>query len=77
MSGETILVTDRDHVVAELHPPATTRSPEVSDAALAEMVREGVLTPALLPPREPLPARKPVGKLAEVLRDLADDREDR
>lgn len=47
-SGETILVTDRDQVVAELGPLRETRSPIVADAFLAEAVRSGVLTPPRL-----------------------------
>jgi antitoxin (DNA-binding transcriptional repressor) of toxin-antitoxin stability system len=39
--GETILVTDRDRVVAELVPPQAGRSPAVADAVLAELMRDG------------------------------------
>jgi antitoxin (DNA-binding transcriptional repressor) of toxin-antitoxin stability system len=39
--GETVLVTDRDRVVAELVPPREGRSPFPSDAMLAELVRRG------------------------------------
>ena len=39
--GETILVTDRDRVVAELGPPQGGRATDVSDALLAEIVRIG------------------------------------
>lgn len=34
-SGETVLVTDRDQVVAELVPPRAGRSPLLADALLA------------------------------------------
>jgi prevent-host-death family protein len=30
--GETVLVTDRDRVVAEIVPPETSRSPVLADA---------------------------------------------
>ena len=63
-AGETILVTDRDRVVAELGPPKETRSPMLSDA-----VRSGVLTP---PPRP-----EPVAPLNEVLAELDENRRDR
>ena len=33
-SGEMILVTDREKVVAELGPPETARSPAVADAVV-------------------------------------------
>ena len=39
--GETILVTDRDRVVAELVPPKAGRSPAVADAVLAELSGRG------------------------------------
>ena len=74
--GETVLVTDRDRVVARLVPPEVTQSPLLSDAVLAEAVRKGWLTPALGAPG-PLPPRAPVAPLATVLDELAADREDR
>jgi len=43
--GETVLVTDRDRVVAEIVPPENTRSPVLADALLAEAVRQGWITP--------------------------------
>ena len=74
--GETVLVTDRDQVVAELGPPAPGRSPLVSDAFLLDAIRQGWIRPPLSIPKQ-MPARKPVMKLSEVLRGLQDDREDR
>ena len=74
--GETVLVTDRDRVVAELGPPTPDRSPLVSDALLLAAVRQGWIRPPLLVGRES-PARKPVMKLAEILHDLREDRADR
>ena len=74
--GETVLVTDRDRVVAELGPPRPGRGERVQDAVLAEAVREGWLTPPLLP-QAGVPPRKPVAPLAELLRELARDREER
>jgi antitoxin (DNA-binding transcriptional repressor) of toxin-antitoxin stability system len=74
--GETVLVTDRDRVVAELCPPNPGRSLVLADAMLAEAVRNGWLSPARLRPGTP-PPRAPVAKLEAVLRDLARDRADR
>jgi hypothetical protein len=74
--GETVLVTDRDRVVAELGPPARGRSPLVSDALLLDAVRQGWIRPTLLAGGE-MPARKPVMKLREILADLQEDRSDR
>ena len=58
--GETVLVTDRDRVVAELVPPREGRSPLLADAMLAEAVRRGFITPAAMGPGAP-PPRAPVG----------------
>ena len=38
-AGETVLVTDRDRVVAEIVPPRAERSPVLADARLADAVR--------------------------------------
>ncbi len=74
-AGETILVTDRDQVVAELSPPRPDRSPLLADAMLADAVRQGWITPPTLISREP-PPKKPVMSLAEVLADLDEARGD-
>lgn len=77
-SGETVLVTNRDRVVAELVPPRETRSPVLADAMLAEAVRRGWVTPPLVASRAgPSPPRAPVAPLAEVLEELERDRADR
>jgi antitoxin (DNA-binding transcriptional repressor) of toxin-antitoxin stability system len=75
-AGETILVTDRDRVVAEIGPPREGRSPALADAQLAEAVRKGWLAPALLAGDGP-PPRLPVAPLAEILAELDRDRSDR
>lgn len=75
-SGETVLVTDRDRVVAELVPPQAGRSEHLDDAVLAQAVREGWLKPPLAK-GTPLPPRNPVASLKEILDDLAESREDR
>lgn len=71
--GEIVLISDRDRVVAELVPAGTTRAATIPDALLAEAVRTGLLTPAVLPPGRPHPA-PPVGPLDEILRELDEDR---
>jgi antitoxin (DNA-binding transcriptional repressor) of toxin-antitoxin stability system len=73
--GETVLVTDRDKVVAELRP-ALGRGPLTSDALLAEAVRKGWLSPPLLVRRDP-PPRAPVAPLAQLLSELDAERGDR
>ena len=75
-SGEIVLVTDRDRVVAELGPPAPGRTPLVSDALLLDAVRQGWIRPPLSVGGE-MPARKPVMKLREILADLQEDRAER
>lgn len=72
--GETVLVTDRDRVVAELGPVQEGRSREVADAQLAEAVRRGWLSPPLYPPGSRPPPRRPVAKTAALLEELAADR---
>ena len=54
-AGETVLVTDRDRVVAEIVPPRAERSPILADAMLADMVRKGLLTPPTAPGKGPPP----------------------
>jgi antitoxin (DNA-binding transcriptional repressor) of toxin-antitoxin stability system len=74
--GETVLVTDRDRVVAEIVPPREGRSPLVADAQLAEAVRRGWIAPPLVSAAEP-PPRIPVARLRDLLRELDRDRDDR
>src|ERR1700741_1549106 len=75
-SGETVLVTDRDRVVAELIPPRAGRAEAVDDAVLADAVRRGWLVPRVFP-KGSIPPRLPVAPLKEVLGGLAKDRDDR
>lgn len=74
-AGETVLVTDRDRVVAELVPP---RQALVSDEDFIAMgVREGWLTPAKSHGPLRAPTCPPDLTLSELLDELAKDREDR
>lgn len=72
--GETVLVTDRDRVVAEIVPPREGRSPRAADALLAEAVRRGWVTPPMMVSRDP-PPRRPMARLRDLLDDLARDRD--
>ena len=76
-SGETILVTNRGRVVAEIRPPHATGYPRLDDPVLAEMVRKGELMPPTRPGNGRPPRGKSVMPLAEILRDLDEDRADR
>ena len=75
-AGESILVTDRDRVIAELIPPREGRSNLGSDAVLADAVRKGWITPAVLSSGNP-PPRLPVDRLENILRELDVDRSER
>jgi antitoxin (DNA-binding transcriptional repressor) of toxin-antitoxin stability system len=75
-SGETVLVTDRDRVVAEIVPPQAGRSLLLADAMLAEAVRSGWLTPPATPSKT-VPPRKPVATFRKLMQELQRDREDR
>lgn len=74
-AGETVLVTDRDRVVAELRPPEG-RGPLSSDAVLADAMRRGWLSAPLVVREQP-PPREPVATLEVLLSELGDDREGR
>ena len=76
-SGETVLVTDRGRVIAEIGPPKETRSPILADALLAEAVRKGRLTPPVLPGAGKPPTPKPVALLQDLLGELDGDRSER
>jgi len=75
-SGETVLVTDRDRVVAEIVAPQAGRSAFLGDAMLAEAVRRGWVTPPTLVAAG-VPPRKPVMKFRDLMADLDQDRDDR
>lgn len=74
-SGETVLVTDRDRVVAELSPPRAGRSEVLADAQLAELVRRGLVTAPTLPRR--VPQSRPIASTEEILAELRADRDAR
>lgn len=75
-AGEVVLITQRDRVVAELHPPRPGRGESLQDAVLAEAVRKGWLR-APLGGAEGPPPRAPVASLDVLLQELADDRGER
>jgi antitoxin (DNA-binding transcriptional repressor) of toxin-antitoxin stability system len=74
-SGEIVLVTDRDRVVAEIRAPAG-RGPLVSDAHLAEAMRRGWVSAPVMPSPS-VPPRAPVAPLSEILSELERDRDGR
>jgi len=75
-SGETVLVTDRDRVVAELNPPQPAHKQLEKESVFERGIREGWITPAKS--KGPLPPAPPaIMTLEEMLEDLAWSREDR
>ena len=74
--GETVLVTDRDRVVAEIVPPDKSRSPLLADALLADAMRHGWITPPALPSAG-VPPRKRVMSFRQLKRELEQDRSER
>jgi antitoxin (DNA-binding transcriptional repressor) of toxin-antitoxin stability system len=82
-AGETVLVTDRDRVVAELSPPRRRDGDASEEAILEQGAREGWLTRAKADWREPLPDYGPAPSddpdvpFDVLMAELARDREDR
>lgn len=75
--GETVLVTDRDRVVAEISPPRPGRGEEIADVFLAEAVRKGLVRPPLMRVGEATSSPDRTGTLDKVLSELDADRADR
>ncbi len=84
-AGETVLVTDRDRVVAELIPHRQRASDPSVAAILEQGRRDGWLTPAKRSweefvaslDRRPDPEKDPGIPFEQIMVDLARDREDR
>lgn len=75
--GETVLVTDRGQVVAELIAPRVRADASPAEQRLGELMRQGVLAPARVSPKSRLPRRQPVARLAELLHELDASRAER
>ena len=76
-AGETVLVTDRGQVVAELVSPRVRDDVSPEEQRLGELLRLGLLAPATISPKARLPKRRPLAPVAAVLRDLDDSRAER
>ena len=74
--GETVWITHRGRVVAQIGPPHPARSSMLSDALLLDALQQGWMTPPISVERGP-PERKPVMTIDELLTDLDRDRADR
>jgi prevent-host-death family protein len=76
-AGETVLVTDRGQVVAELVSPRVRADASPAERVLGDLLRQGLLAPAKVSPKARLPRRKPVAKISELLRELDESRAER
>lgn len=75
--GETVLVTERDLVIARLVPPLEERPAGTGQTGLAEAIQKGWITlPARRAPKDP-PPRLPTARWAELSRELDEDRSER
>lgn len=74
--GETVLVTDRDEVVARLVPPEAGGASLATDAVMVELIRNGVLSPPLVVSEDPPPSYGSAS-WEEVRKGLDEDRSDR
>jgi len=75
-SGEVIRILVGDTIVAELRPPPIDVGKLSQDEILREWQRRGVMTPAVNPGGVPLKGA-PVMSFEELMKGLAEDREDR
>jgi prevent-host-death family protein len=77
-AGDTVQVTDRGRIVAELVPPRVAPDATEAERQMAELIRRGLVTPAKIPPEARLPPRQSsLISLEELMRDLDDSRSDR
>ena len=76
-AGEVVLVTDRGLVVAELVSPRVRADASPTERRLGELISQGLLAPAKGSRDAPLPQRKPVAKIVELLDELDVSRAER
>jgi antitoxin (DNA-binding transcriptional repressor) of toxin-antitoxin stability system len=76
-AGDTVLVTDRGQVVAEIIAPRVSKDASSAEQLIGELGRQGLLTAAKLAPSARLPRRKPVTCLAAIVRVHDLDRAER
>jgi antitoxin (DNA-binding transcriptional repressor) of toxin-antitoxin stability system len=75
-AGETILITDRQRVVAEIGPPRPEQESYYSNPKLNDAVRQGWITPGARRGEKPPPRLPAVASLEEILQEIDQDRED-
>ena len=76
-SGETVLVTDRDRVVAEIVPPRAEKKPNPGGCTPCRRSAPRAVDAARSGGRGPPPAPAPVATLEELMAELDEDRADR
>ena len=76
-AGETVLVTDRGKVVAELVPPRAPAQPQTNEEIMEQLVREGIATPGRQGPWPRPPKGMPLASFEDLMKGLEKDREDR
>lgn len=74
--GETVLVTDRGRVVAEIGPARLSADAATPEQRLERLTRVGLVKAARRPLIGPPPS-VPVAHFEELMKDLEADREDR
>jgi prevent-host-death family protein len=74
--GETVLVTDRGRVVAEIVPPRVAVDASPAERKMAELIQQGLVRPAIRPLKGP-PPRRPIMSFDELMTEIEADREDR
>ena len=75
-SGETILISDGNRVVAELRPHRRSETSVPAAASLEDLVRSGVVIPPKVRSTAPPPKPPPLASFDEVIKDLDESRED-
>jgi prevent-host-death family protein len=74
--GETVLVTDRGRVVAEIVPPRVAADASPAERKMAELIQQGLVRPAIRPLKGS-PPRRPIVSFDELMSEIEADREDR
>ncbi len=75
-SGERVVVTDRERVVAEIVPPRATAKAATPEARWAALVRLGIVRPATRR-LAAMPRRFPIMERDELMKELDADRAER